>query len=676
MSHLSLSSPLALAAAVGACLGLSAPSVEACGGLFCSAANPVNQAAERIIFANNGDGSVTAAIEIQYEGPSEQFAWVLPVPPGQIEVGVSSKVAFDRIDQASNPSYFLSRSFDEGCDFPAPPSASPGDSTDEPISDEGVPSPDDVLVLAEGNAGPYDWQQLMVNPDLDDPADVAIQWLTDNGYDVGELGPDVLRPYLQQDMNLVAFRLTKGNQAGSIRPIMIRYESAQPFIPIRPTAVAANPDMGVKVWVLGDSRAIPQNYLHLELNEALINWFNPNANYNAVIIAAADEAGGHGFVTEQAGPAAQFSELAFSSFDQQIWEELQTAPFSSMQEFIELAVSRFNTYDGFLDVMSDPGTVPLRDGATAEQLITCVSCYFQEDVPVRNEAFPSTPYDPSSDPLLDMDVPAFLAEMERLVIAPLADTRALFEDNSTVTRLYTTLSADEMTVDPAFDFNPELEDVAQQRTANQVMQCSSENEWRIEFESGLVLEGNGNTWPVSLDSGIPLNLRILQLSTTGDGDVVEDNIAIIGGMLADLGVGDVDPDVSAPEPTQPDDEPAMPDPEPMDPAQPTETDTEEHDAGVAPPSPDDTDTDDVTDETRVTDDNDEGEQATELGADESAADDGCGCTVVGSDDGSHLGRSWIALLGLAALLRRRRRAADRSSQSSSGQVDCTDKSNT
>lgn len=40
--------------------------VQACGGLFCSASNPVNQAAERIIFSDNGDGTITAVIEIQY----------------------------------------------------------------------------------------------------------------------------------------------------------------------------------------------------------------------------------------------------------------------------------------------------------------------------------------------------------------------------------------------------------------------------------------------------------------------------------------------------------------------------------------------------------------------------------------------------------------------------------
>ena len=40
---------------------------QACGGLFCSASAPVNQAAERIIFSKNADQTVTAVVQIQKE---------------------------------------------------------------------------------------------------------------------------------------------------------------------------------------------------------------------------------------------------------------------------------------------------------------------------------------------------------------------------------------------------------------------------------------------------------------------------------------------------------------------------------------------------------------------------------------------------------------------------------
>jgi hypothetical protein len=34
----------------------------------------------------------------------------------------------------------------------------------------------------------------------------------------------------------------------------------------------------VLVWVAGESRAVTRNYKTLELNDALINWWNPGSN--------------------------------------------------------------------------------------------------------------------------------------------------------------------------------------------------------------------------------------------------------------------------------------------------------------------------------------------------------------------------------------------------------------
>lgn len=670
---------LGLAAAFGALVSTHSDDASACGGLFCNAALPVNQAAERIIFATNDDGTVTAAIEVQYEGPAESFAWVLPVPAGEVEVGVSSKLALDRLDNQTNPSYRLNQIFDPECGVSVGAGGGFGapTATASPEADDASGEPS-VVVVQEGNAGPYDYQIIMVNPDLDDPAQVAVDWLTENEYDLGELGPDVLRPYLESGLNLVAFRLTKGSNSGSIRPIMLTYESEQPFIPIRPTAVAANEDMGVKVWVLGSARAIPENYLHLEINESLINWFNPSLNYNDVIIAAADEAGGQGFVTEQAGPAAAFSTIIYTDSDDALWEQLRTGQFSSIQDFMVTAVSYFGGYDGVIDVIRE--AVPLRDGATAEQFVACPSCYFQEDVAVRNEAFPSTEFDPDSDPILDMDVPGFLAEMDALVIGPLADTSALFDENSNVTRMYTTLSPDEMTVDPSFTFNPELEDVSNVHVADQIMMCADGGPgWRIELPQGMTIEGDGQTWPIDFDSGMPANLRILQLSTSGGGLAVEDNAATIGAMLTDLGVGEAKPELMqppGPDPMEPD--PDTMDPDTMDPDAPMmmDPDMDVEDFDPALPSnmqgddeePADEDMPAPMDSGEPAPPADSGEPADEEPQDDvptpqvegeddageaNPDDGGCGCATVGTESTRSGSWAWLGALGIALLRRRR-----------------------
>ncbi len=662
-------SVLGLCAALGSTLAFTASTAEACGGLFCNSAQPVNQAAERIIFAANDDGTVTAAIEVQYEGPAEQFAWVLPVPPGDVEIGVSSTLALDRLDQTTNPSYRLQIQFAEGCDQPL---AAGGVNAQAPQADDGSveesPATPDVVVLEEGNAGPYDYQIISVNPALDDPADVAIEWLTENGYDIGELGPDVLRPYLESEMNLVAFRLGKTSSTGSIRPIMLTYESEQPFIPIRPTAVAANEDMGVKVWVLGSARAIPQNYLHLEINEALINWFNPNSNYNDVIIAAADEAGGHGFVTEQAGAAGAFTDVIYNPNDESRWEQLRTGQFASMQDFLTTAVNYFGGYDGFLDVLRDDA-VPLREGATAEQFAACTSCYFDTNVAVRNEAYPSTEFDPETDPLLSMNVSDFLAKVDELVISPLANTAALFQENSNVTRMYTTLSPDEMTVDPSFTFNAELEDVSNQHVAIQTMQCIDGGPgWLVDLPQGMTIEGDGSVWPIDFDSGMPANLRVLQLSNSGGGVSISDNAEEIGGLLVDLGIGEAKPELAeppGPEPVEPEDEmlPDEVDPnedEEVDPATSTPSNTQEDEADPEEPAVDegepideDGEEPEANDEEPVDEGTPEVEPEDENLDDAGAKDEGCGCATVGSRGSVGASWAWLGLIGLAFLRRRR-----------------------
>src|SRR5688572_8316648 len=106
----------ALAAVFAGCVVQSA-TAQACGGFFCSQSQPVNQAAERIIFTNNGDGTVTAVIQILYEGPSENFSWLLPistVPQGD-DIAVASDLAFTRLQAATNPSYVLNTRIEGQC---------------------------------------------------------------------------------------------------------------------------------------------------------------------------------------------------------------------------------------------------------------------------------------------------------------------------------------------------------------------------------------------------------------------------------------------------------------------------------------------------------------------------------------------------------------------------------
>jgi len=473
----------------------------ACGGLFCSATNPVNQAAERIIFAADGQ-TVSAVIEIQYQGPAELFSWVLPVP-GVPDIAVSSKLALDRLQARTNPQYVLQTQFAGSC-F-GPDSAGSGGA--------GGSNADDVTVLESGTVGPYNFQVIRVAPTLPYRVTVAVEWRDMTGYDVSGFGEERLRPYLD-NLNLLAFKLTKDATVGSIRPVFLRYESPNAMIPIRPTAVAANDDMGVMVWVLGRARAVPVNYRSLVLNDTLIDWFNPNRNYNDVVIAAADEAGGHGFVTEYADTADSLGEVVFPESENRASAALNTA--LPLRVLLEDLVENFAAFDGLRDALS--ARVPLRTGVDVDQLVECVSCYF-EGLPAAGTV--------TDDPIFATDKAVLLAEVEKFVFEPMRTTQALFGADDWVTRLYTTLSPGEMTNDPVFDFNPDLEAVSNLHFADQVITCDDEDTfdapWETTLPDGTSIRGAGTTWPLELSSGAPANRLVLQLGTRGEGQVLLDN---------------------------------------------------------------------------------------------------------------------------------------------------------
>ncbi len=618
------SATLATLVALACTLGTS--EAAACGGLFCSSASPVNQAAERIVFSDNGDGTITAVIEIKYQGPSERFSWVLPVP-GVPEIGISSSQVLDRLQSRSNPTYQLINRFDDSCDIVSDDDAA-GGFADAGIGDDSAEEPV-VSVLASGSLGPFDYQVIMVNPEAENPASAAIEWLEQNNYDVTALGEEILGDYLADGLNLVAFRLSKNASVGSIRPVSLTYKAERAMIPIRPTAVAANPDMGILVWVLGKHRAVPTNYRTLELNEALIDWFNPNSTYNQVVIAAANEAGGQGFVTERAGNATAYRSVAWSGREDDTWQELQRM--TSADRRLELLLDSARTFgaaDGYADAIGR--AVPLRSGVDVDEFLNCVNCYFDDfrdagstdagvfgdsDAGTTGIRFPKV----EEDPIGGMVASDFIDALSELVVEPMQQTQELFDEADYATRLYTTMSPDEMDTDPEFDFNPDLADVDNQHVRERVTYCTEEGDgWVIDFD-GYELHGTGRTWPVAPGEQ-PANWRILQLSTSGAGEVIEDNR---DDLLEDL-----------PE-FEPEDFPDIDDVRRAD----------EGSRGDDSKSPDDDD-----------DDLDEAdEDDTELSSN-STSSDGCGCQLVGTS--SSVGGSGLAGLGLMGLgliaLRRRR----------------------
>ena len=547
MAHNLVSRSIGAAVVAWTALTVSASPAHACGGFFCSQAQPVNQAAERIIFAKNGDGTVTAVIQILYEGPSEHFSWLLPistVPEGD-DIAVASDLAFARLQQATNPSYNLTTRIEGEC-LPTPATGGLGGSAGgsglpDSSAGGGANGPGGVTVAASGVVGAFEWTALALDANLERPADAAIAWLTDNGYDVTPGSDALLGPYLADGNYLLALRLTKGSDSGSIRPIVLTYDAELPMIPIKLTAVAANENMGVMAWLLSDTRAVPMNYSALELNEARINWFNAASNYNDVVIAAANDAGGQGFVTEFAAASSSLANSVWTTFEEQNWDSIRTGTYDSFGTLFDVVYGNYQSYDGFWDAIR--ASVPLPDGVPFQDFQACPNCYSQN---------------------LQFSPSAVFQAIEDDVIKPIRDVQQLLDRSPYVTRLYSTLSAAEMTLDPVFTWNPDLGDVKNLHSAERIIECNpsisaSAASWRIELPQGGVIRGRPEdvgSWPSAVNTQPP-NLRVLQLSTTGSGAVLADNSAQIAAQLTQYNDSVVSGN-PMPDPTGPSGDPTRP----------------------------------------------------------------------------------------------------------------------
>lgn len=442
-----------------AALVTAAPAAAlACGGLFCNNSQPVNQAAERILFARDGDRTVMH-VRLTWDGPPTEFGWLLPVPD-DVEVGLSSEQLFTVLDQLYAPLFTLTTEFEEGCDqFFARGAGADAGAAGFPGEDDGGGG--GVQVLSRQAIGPFDTSVIKA----DDVVPLRA-WLDRNGYGIPDGTDALLVPYIEAGAAFVALRLLPDAQSREVQPIQLSFTSDQPTVPIRPTAVAAEPDMGVIVHVLGEARAIPENFLHVRINEAAIDWPGGGQNYPDVVSQAADEAGGQAFATDYAG-ASNGLRGNLTVYDAPFIEQARAArTFQQLEEIIW----RFQGDADMARIL--PGVVSGPEGFDATDFLSCPWCYDGE----RDD--------------ITVDGEALAMQIETAINPPREDLIRLVGQHPYLTRLYSTLSSHEMTQDPLFAENPDLDAVSNQYNATQYIRCGSDGEpdfagATIETDSGL-----------------------------------------------------------------------------------------------------------------------------------------------------------------------------------------------
>ncbi len=472
----------------------------ACGGLFCNNAQPVNQSAERIFFAREGE-TVHMHVQITYNGPPQDFGWLLPTAP-DVETTLGSELLFTTLDQSYGPRFQLQREFSDRCAQAgrgvAVPSADGNDFAEGGGEDPGV------QVLSREAVGPYDRAILEA-----DNVEVLREWLDDNEFQIPETTDSVLAPYIEAGAVFVALKLLPGSDSGDVAPLVLSFTSSAQAVPIVPTSVAADPDMGIIVHLLATERSIPKNYAHVQINEAAIDWLNGGQNYADVVSQAADEAGGKAFTTDFAGDAGAIDQV------RPFPEEQLTALGDAHTLRAVYEALGYNIDADAQRVLGAHVEVP--EGVNAAQFFSCPDCFgdgAQWDAEVDGAA---------------------VAEALALVNPARAKLVELLVDNRYLTRLFTTMSAAEMDEDPLFALNPDLDEVSATRTATQFFDCDRDGNFvdsyieagglrvAVDLENnqvdGAIQRENGETVRGTDTVGARL---IEQLPEAGPSVVVED----------------------------------------------------------------------------------------------------------------------------------------------------------
>ena len=528
-----------LAVIGGAALGLLAgvQDAEACGCFTPPDPSvPVVQAGERIAFGMDG-GNVTAHIQIQYSGTAKEFGWLLPLPNvPTLELGTDE--LFNQLIATTQPKYKLNRVYEGNCSFD--PSrfgggfSAGGPQNAAPTSGEDAAKNGPDVVVIQDSIGPYDYAVLRA-----DSKDEMLNWLNTNHYFVPAGTDETVGPYIRPGAFFLALKLRSGQSAGDLQPVVVRYASDLPMIPIVLTSTGAKPNMGIQVWMLGAGRAIPRNYYHTVINDALLDWVNGSQNYNDVIIKASGEAPGkHTFVTEFAGKSDVMKNLL--NAPGRFGDVFVLAQQPDEISFVNYLLQHQYTFTSqLLSILQRYIPIPAAlaaQGITAQIFYSNFDYYFgtyRQQNPTAYAGYTDT-----------FDAGAMATEINDRVIKPTLAAGALFDQFPYLTRLYTTLSPEDMNKDPVFSFNPGLPDWPNVHDGTLTYHCGlfgngnqANTPATLRTSSGWVIAYPYGTTTATTTavSNLPASERIEILREVGPPEVVADNTSQIDHKLGSSG---------------------------------------------------------------------------------------------------------------------------------------------
>ena len=536
---------LALVAALGTTAGLATVALEgralACGGLFCDgpppnpfAPLPVAQNGENVVFGitkdpAGGAPTITAHIQILYTGEAAKFSWVVPVEAVPV-LSTGSDRLFSALAGVTQPRFIPDYETSGTClpdMYNNYPPVFGGTATGSAGSTgaAGAGGAGGVTVAFQGAVGPFDAAVIMST----DPTALKT-WLTDNGYIVTDAAGAIIDMYVRENKYFVALKLLNGVSVKSIQPIVLTFRGTEACVPLRLTAIAANPDMPVLVWVLADKRVVPRGFYEMKIDEARIDWWNGGADYfgpKGLVGQAADEAGGNAFIAEYAGPSNIASQQVYANGQINL-DTLKAAatPPAYVTALVQMGLASDPLMLGLLDKY-----IPMPDavkamGVTDAQFYGNLSFYW------NMFAFPT------------FDLAGLTDAISTSIVMPRMEAQMMIDAHPYLTRLNTYLSPAEMNQDAFFFESQNLPDLPASHTATIRSLCGNMDYaacnapkrleladgrmiWLSAGKKGMTCDFGNNNYDVTGLASLPASQAAYMRDVQGEGTVVVDNSAKI-----------------------------------------------------------------------------------------------------------------------------------------------------
>ena len=457
---------------------------SACGGLYCDRPPsmpmapdafgnlPPVQAGEQIVYGVESDGSLVMSVRILYNGAAANFAWILPVPAvPQISLGTDA--LFSALDQATTPTFAVTGDRTEGTCAPDPgcvydgpsysggcgigcssPSSAAATDAGQSASDSAVAASDSgpgLHVEQMGTVGPFETVVLSGGTGSE-----VVTWLMSHGYTITAASAPLLDAYASQGSHFVALRLHGDASVNQIQPITLTMTATSPCLPIRLTALATAPDLPITAFFLGDGRAVSTNYSMLAPgydDDGLYAYsgtghYHPTTtSYSSYVTRQVGAAGGHAFVTDFAGATPSIPALALPS--------VLDLTLDTPNELLSALQARGYLADPQIIAVLLPFVVP-PSSMTARMFYSCLAARFVS-------CGSPTSYDPAG---------AVMA-IDQTITQPRVAAAALVARHPYLSRLFTTMSAPDMTLDPEFRLDPVLGDAPAAHGVTLVHSCDA-----------------------------------------------------------------------------------------------------------------------------------------------------------------------------------------------------------